>query len=182
MLKFAFLINVPGQSPESFCGIYENEESFNRIVGTDNMDMAKEYMENLLKDGYTIFNLCGDFDDEITAQMQQMAGPDAKVRNASYLPEELAKVEALEEFTRYGIIVQMVGVKAPTEVTIHCEDFDTKAIFVSDQPEAVEAAKKLAAEGVHDIELCSWFDRAKTEEIIAAIDGSVPVGTCGPLE
>ena len=40
MLKFAFLINVPGQNPETYCGTYENSESFNLVAGTDNMDMA----------------------------------------------------------------------------------------------------------------------------------------------
>jgi len=182
MLKFAFIINVPGQSPETFSGVYENEESYNLIVGTDNMDMAKEYVARLVSEGYTLFNLCGDFDDEIADRMRAASGEEIRIRNAHYLPAELAKVEALQEFSRYGIIVQMGGVGDPEEVEVHCEGFDTKAIFVSNQAQAVEAARKLAGEGVHDIELCSWFDRAKTEEIIAAIGGAVPVGTCGPLE
>lgn len=181
MLKFAFIINVPGQSPETFSGVYENAESYNLIVGTDNMDMAKDYVAGLVADGYTLFNLCGDFDDEITGQMQQAAGPDVKIRHADYLPEELTKVEALEEFTRYGMVIVMKGVEEPAEVTLSTEGFDAKAIFVKDQEQANEAARKLAAEGVHDIELCSWFDRAKTEEVIAAIGGAVPVGTCGDL-
>ena len=181
MLKFAFLINVPGQSPETYCGVYENDESYNLIVGTGDMDMARDCVAKLVDDGYTLFNLCGDFDDEITGQMQQAAGPDVKIRHADYLPEELAKVEALEEFTKYGIVVVMRGVEEPAEVEVKCDDLYTKAIFVKDQEQANEAAKKLASEGVHDIELCSWFDRAKTEEVMKAVGGAVPVGSCGEL-
>lgn len=181
MVKFAFIINVPGQSPETFCGTYENAESYNMIIGTGDMDQAREWVGKLAGEGYGIFNLCGDFDDEITRELQDIAGPDAKVKNARYLPEELAKVEALAEFSRFGIVVQMKGVEELTEVEVKCDDFYTKAIFVKDQQQAVEASKKLADEGAHDIELCSWFDRAKTEEIIEAIGARVPVGTCGPL-
>ena len=161
MLKFAFFINVPGQNPDDYKGVYENSESYNMIVGTGDMDMAKDYLGKLAADGYTLFNLCGDFDDEITAQLCEIAGPDVKIRHADYLPEQLAKVEALPEFSKYGIVIVMRGVE--------------------DQEQANAAAKKLAEEGVHDIELCSWFDKAKTEEVIEAVGGVCPVGTCGDL-
>lgn len=181
MLKYAFLINVPGQTPETYSAVYENSESYNLIAGTDNMDMAKEFAAKLVSEGYTLFNLCGDFDDEVTGQMQQAAGPDVKFRHADYLPEQLAKVEALEKFEKYGIVIVMRGVEEPQEVALSCPQLSTKAIFVKDQAQAIEAAKKLAAEGVDDIELCSWFDRVKNEEIIEAIGGAAPVGTCGEL-
>ena len=181
MLKFAFLINVPGQSPDTFSGTYENAESFNLVAGTDNMEMAEDFVKKLVDEGYTLFNLCGDFDDEVTGRMQEAAGPGVKIRHASYLPEELQKVEALEELTRYGAVIVMNGVEEPQEVEIDSEDFYAKAIFVKDQKQANEAAAKLAAEGMQDIELCSWFDRARTEEVIQAAGGSVPIGTCGDI-
>ncbi len=179
MLKFAFLINVPGQNPETYCGTYENSESFNLVAGTDNMDMAVDCVGKLAADGYTLFNLCGDFDDEVTAKMQEAAGPDVKIRHADYFPEQLAKVEALPEFTKYGIIVVMRGVEEPSEVVIDKPELYTKAIFVKDQEQANAAAKKLAEEGMHDIELCSWFTEEKTQEVIDAIGGAVAVGSCG---
>lgn len=181
MLKFAFLINVPGQNPENYRGVYENAESYNLVAGTNNMDQAKDYVAKLVADGYTLLNLCGDFDDEITSAMQEAAGPDVKIRHANYLPDQLEKVEALEEFTRYGAVIVMRGVEEPAEVVIDRPELYTKAIFVKDQAQANEAARKLAAEGVHDIELCSWFDKAKTEEVIAAVGGAAPVGSCGDL-
>ena len=103
MLKFAFLINVPGETPGTFSGIYENSESFNLVAGTDNMEMAKEFVAKLVGEGYTLLNLCGDFDDEVTGAMQEAAGPDVKIRHADYFPDQLAKVEALPEFSKYGI-------------------------------------------------------------------------------
>ena len=54
MLKYAFLINVPGQSPDTYKGVYENSESYNVIAATDNMDMAKEYVGKLAADGFTL--------------------------------------------------------------------------------------------------------------------------------
>ena len=44
---------------------------------------------------------------------------------------------------------------------------------------ACEAAKELLDKGVYFIELCSWFDEEKTRAVIAAVDGKLPVGSCG---
>lgn len=181
MLKYAYIINVPGQNPDGYKGVYENSESYNVIAGTDNMDMAKEYVGKLAADGFTLLNLCGDFDDEITAQLCEIAGPDVKIKHADYLPEQGAMVEALPEFSKYGIVIVMRGVEEPTEVVVDKPELYTKAIFVKDQEQANAAAKKLADEGMHDIELCSWFDKEKTESVIAAVGGACPVGTCGDL-
>ena len=181
MLKYAFLINVPGQNPDEYKGVYENSESYNVIAGTDNMDMAKEYVGKLAADGFTLLNLCGDFDDAITAELREIAGPDVKIVHADYLPEQGAMVEALPEFSKYGIVVVMRGVEEPTEVVVDKPELYTKAIFVKDQEQANAAAKKLADEGMHDIELCSWFDKARTESVIEAVGGICPVGTCGEL-
>ena len=181
MLKYAFLINVPGQNPESYNGVYENSESYNVVAGTGDMEMAKEYVAKLAADGFTLLNLCGDFDDEITAQLCEIAGPDVKIKHADYLPEQGAMVEALPEFSKYGIVVVMRGVEEPTEVVVDAPELYTKAIFVKDQEQANAAAKQLAGEGVHDIELCSWFDKPKTEAVIEAVGGVCPVGTCGEL-
>ena len=181
MLKYAFFVNCPGQTPETYKGVYENAESYNLVIGTDNMDMAVDYAGKLAADGFTLFNLCGDFDDEITAKMQAAAGEGVKIKHADYLPEQLAKVEALEEFSKFGIVIVMRGVEEPTDVVVKCDDLYTHAIYVKDQEQANEAARKLAAEGVHDIELCSWFDKEKTESVIDAVAGACPVGTCGDL-
>ena len=38
MLKFAFLINVPGQSPETYSAVYKNHKSYSIIAGVDGME------------------------------------------------------------------------------------------------------------------------------------------------
>ena len=181
MLKFAWLVNVPGSSPEKYSGVYENAESCNMVVGTGDMESAKAFVKKLADEGYTLFNLCGDFDDDITAEMAALAGDGVKISHADYLPEELAKVSALEEFSEYGIVIVMRGVEQPVEVDVDADGMHTRAVFVKDLEQAKTAAKKLSDAGVHGIELCSWFDREKTEAVIEAIGGATPVGTCGEL-
>ncbi|MDO4177353.1 MAG: DUF6506 family protein [Bacillota bacterium] len=181
MLKFAWLVNVPGSSPEKYNGVYENAESYNLVAGTGDMESAKAYVKKLADEGYTLFNLCGDFDDDVTAEMSALAGEGVKIRHADYLPAELEKVSALEEFSEYGIVVVMRGVEEPSEVEINADGMHTRAIFVKDQEQANAAAKKLSDAGMHGIELCSWFDKEKTESVIDAIGGATPVGSCGEL-
>lgn len=181
MLKFAWFVNVPGSSPDKYKGVYENAESYNMIVGTGDMESAKAYAKKLADEGYTLFNLCGDFDDEVTAEMSALAGEGVKIRHADYLPAELEKVSALEEFSEYGIVVVMRGVEEPSEVDINADGMHTRAIFVKDQEQANAAAKLLSDAGMHGIELCSWFDKEKTEAVIDAIGGATPVGSCGEL-
>ncbi|MCF0144283.1 MAG: hypothetical protein HUJ79_04120 [Firmicutes bacterium] len=179
MLKFAFIVNQPGQSPETYSGTYENAESFNLVAATGDMEYAKSYVKKLADEGYSLFNFCGDFDDDFVAEVSAAVGADVKVRAAKYTPENAEKVEALEVFNRYGIVIVMRGVEEPADVVLECDDLYTHAIFVKDQEQANAAAQKLVADGVQDIELCSWFDTEKTDAVVAAIDGACAVGSCG---
>ena len=181
MLKFAFLINVPGQSPETYSAIYENDESYSIIAGVDGMEAGKEYVRKLAADGFTLFNLCGDFDDEITEQMRADAGEGVDIDHADYSEAELEKLNKLESFDKYGIIIAMDGVETPQQRILECSDCKATAVFVKDMDHAKQEAARLVKENIGFIELCSWFDRAMMEEIVEATDGAVPVGTCGEL-
>ena len=75
----------------------------------------------------------------------------------------------------------MRGVETPQQVELKCDGCDTTAIFVKDLEQAQEAAKTLTDGGIAFIELCSWFDKEKTEAVIDAVGGAVPVGSCGEL-
>ena len=57
MLKFAYIINMPGQTPDTYSAVYENAESYNLVVGVDGVESAKDYVKGLSDDGYTLFNL-----------------------------------------------------------------------------------------------------------------------------
>ena len=49
-------------------------------------------------------------------------------------------------------------------------------VGVSDLQEAVQAARRLQAEGVDCIELCGAFGEAGAREIIRATEGRLPIG------
>lgn len=182
MLKFAFLINVPGQSPQTYSAVYENSESYSLLAGVNGVEEGPEYLKELISQGYTLINLCGDFDDEITEKMQADAGEEIKIANAKYSLNELAKLNQLESADDYGIIIKMDGVENPETVCIESEECKTTAIFVKDMEQAKEAAVYMAEQNINLIELCSWFDKLMMEDIVEAIDGVVPVGTCGNME
>lgn len=180
MFKFVYLINTPGYTPETYNAHYANEESDNWIVGTNDFDNAIEYAKKMAAEGYGCFNLCGDFDDEMTAKIQAAVGPDVKVKNAQYAFGEEVKVEALEVFEKYGIVVVTLGITEPVALEIKSDELYTKIWLCNDQEQANEAAASLAAEGMHDIELCSWFNEERTMPVIKAVaSDSLPVGTCG---
>lgn len=178
MLKFAFMIKMPNLEPDKFIATYDNAESHNVVIGMDSKDIAKEKMQEFIDDGYTLFNLCSGFTPEDAAEYEAM-GEGIKVRAAVYNEAEGAKIAALDDYSKYGVVIVMRGVEESAEVTCEGPGFEAKAIFVKGQEEANEAAKKLVGEGVKFIEICSWFDAERTQSVIDAIGGVVPVGSCG---
>ncbi|MDO4553330.1 MAG: DUF6506 family protein [Bacillota bacterium] len=181
MLKFAFIMNVPGACPDTYSGVYENAESYNLIAATGSMEMTEALVAKLAAEGYELFNLCGDFDDEKTAHLAAIAGGGVRMHHAGYFPEELAKLEDLDSLVEYGIVVQMRGVEETTLVELKHPECNSYTMFVKDLDAACRAAKDLVKRGVDFIELCSWFDAERTFAVIYAIDGKVPVGSCGLL-
>lgn len=179
MLKFAFMISMPDLEPDKFVAVYDNEESHNVVIGMDGKEAAKDQFKQFVDNGYTLFNLCSGFNSDDAAEFQAMAGEGVKVRAAVYNETEGEKIEALDDFSKYGVVIVMRGVEESAEVDCAGPGFEAKAIFVKDQDAANEAAKKLVAHGVTFIELCSWFDADRTQSVIDAIGGAVPVGSCG---
>ena len=178
MLKFAFMIKMPNLEPDKFIATYDNAESYNVVIGMDSKDIAKEKMQEFIDDGYTLFNLCSGFTPEDAAEYEAM-GEGIKVRAAVYNEAEGAKIAALDDYSKYGVVIVMRGVEESAEVACEGPGFAAKAIFVKGQEEANEAAQKLVSEGVKFIEICSWFDAERTQSVIDAIGGAVPVGSCG---
>jgi len=181
MIKYAFVMNVPGECPDTYSITYEDEGSLNLVVGTGNMEMAEDLIKKLAKEGFVWVDLCGDFDDAITAKLSDATEGKVRLLHADYLPLELQKLNALEDLTEYGVII-----KADDDVDV--QYFELKSnecnayiAFAKDIDDAGKAAKRLMVKGVAFIELCGWFDKEKTEMIIEAIEGKVPVGTCGSL-
>ena len=179
MFKFAYIINMPGYTPETYGDVYENAESYNVVVGVDGTEGAKAYAQKLEQEGYDLINLCSDFDDAAREEIEKSMTNPVEVQNAGYFPEELAKLQSLEAPMNYGVIIQMDGVEESVRVALDSPDCNTRAIFVKDMEAAKKAACDLIGEEIDFIELCGWFEEAQTKDVISAIEGRVPVGSCG---
>lgn len=181
MQKYAFVENIPDLSVEPYKAVFDDGEWHNVIAGKNGIAACMAYLERLLAEGYSLINLCGDFGPDHVAELMHDAPEGTEIHFAAYLPEELAKLEALEQYVEYGQII-FGGVESPTRFDLESPEMNTHTVFVADQAQAVETAKQLAAEGMDGIELCSGFDLDMTREIIAAVesvDPKIPVGSNG---
>lgn len=174
-------MNMPGETPKTCYGEYNNQESHTRIVGLEK-EASGEYIKALAEDGFKMVDLCGDFNQDDVEKLTAAADGKIKIRAAAFLPEEAEKMEKLESLFEYGIVVHMKGVKETEWVDIINRQGNTYVAFVGGIEAAREAARELVKKGVSFIELCSWFDREKYEQVIEAIEGAVPVGSCGDIK
>ena len=181
MFKFAFVINMPGYTPETYSTVWQDENEYNFVAGVDGIEAGKEFVKKLASEGYELFNLCGDFDTEVTAEIQNAVGESAEVECSKYTEAEAAKLGALEVLQNYGIIILVEGADGIEEAYLESPDCNTTVMFVKDMENAKLAAAELVEKGIDFIELCSWFDEEKLNEIIAATENKVPVGTCAAL-
>lgn len=182
MFKYAFIENVAGASPETYSIVNENSESYSIVAGTSSFEMTEEMVKKLDKEGYDLIDLCGDFDDEAVEKLLSVTSSGMRILHAGYLPDELKKIEALESLKEYGIVIVMRGVEETRAYTLQNDECNTYVRFVKDLEAAKVAAKELVDQGVYFLELCSYFNKERTLEIIDAIGGKVPVGSCGDLK
>ena len=181
MNKYAFLENVPGLSVKNYCVTFDDGEWFNLIEGLDGVDAVMERAKALIAEGYSLINLCGDFGEEHVSELMKEAPEGTEVHFAAYLPEELAKMEALEQYVEYGQII-FGNVQEPKRLELSAPEMNTHTVFVRDMEQALTEAKAFAKAGVDGIELCSGFDLDMTKQIIAAVESEnaeVPVGSNG---
>lgn len=181
-MKFAFVTNIAGVSPETYSAVYETAGSYNLIVGVDGVEAGKEYVKKLAEEGFELVNLCGDFGDEAAAEMREMVGDAMEIKNVSYSLDEMLKLNRLESFKNYGIIILDEDAEKGHEVVLRSETCDARVIFVKDLREARNAGRRLIEKRIDFIELCSWFDRLRMDSIVEATGNEVPVGTCGELD
>lgn len=179
MGRYALIINVPGESPETYSKVYESQESHELYVGIDNIDMATALMKKLAQDGFEMVNLCGDFNDETLQKFIEIGQGKIAVSAARYTPDELVKLEKLSSMKEYGFLSYMPNLEQMDYLELFSEECNTHVSFVRDMDMACQAAVELVQQGIDIIELCSWFDAPKTQAIINAVQGKVPVGSCG---
>lgn len=179
-MKFAFILNTNGGHPDTYNVNFTTASEENWIYGVTGVEEGVEFAKTLKEKGFDLVNLCGDFDEEMTAEV---AATGIEACNAKYLPAEMDKIGDLtdEQLCEYGIIIvsdEVNDIEAIDKKDAACNIY---VRFVADEDAACEAAKDVIAAGAEFMELCSWYDREKTEKVIAAIDGKVPVGTCGEI-
>lgn len=181
MDKYAFLENVPDLSVEPYADSFDDGEWYSLIAGKNGVDQVVAYAKELIADGYSLINLCGDFGEEHVAEIMKDAPEGTEVHYAAYLPAELAKMEALDQYIEYGQII-FGGVEEPVRLELAAPEMNTHTVFIKDMEQAVAEAENFAKAGVDGIELCSAFDLDMTKAIIAAveaIDPKIPVGSNG---
>ena len=181
LIKYAYVQNVPDLSVDYYMDSFDDGEYLNHVAGFNGMDVCVDYVKQLIRDGYRLINLCGDFNDAYVEEIMKDAPEGTEVKYAVYLPEELAKLEALEQYIEYGQII-LANVDEPVRRDILAPEMNTHTVYVKDLEQAASAARQLAERGVDGIELCGWFDLEKTKRIIEAVesfDKTIPVGSNG---
>lgn len=80
------------------------------------------------------------------------------------------------KFSNYGFIMIDPSYTQEQQASLKAGDFTTTVYCVQDIAMACESARKLAAIGVHLIELCGAFKEDMVSQVIEAVKGKVPVG------
>lgn len=181
MNKYAFLENVPDLSVDGYSDCFDDGEWLSLVAGLNGVEQVLEYAKALIADGYSLINLCGDFNEEHVAELMKDAPEGTEIHFAAYLPEEQRKLEALDQYIEYGQII-FGGVEEPVHLELQAPEMNTHTVFIKDLEQAIREAERFAKAGVDGIELCSSFDLDMTKSIIAAveaIDPKIPVGSNG---
>jgi len=78
---------------------------------------------------------------------------------------------------RFGFIVKGAGYDpAKHTVTLASAEITTVMVGVATPEQALPVARAMVADGVQLLELCGGFGPIWTAQVIAAIDGKIPVG------
>ncbi|MBQ9060115.1 MAG: hypothetical protein IJ128_03130 [Firmicutes bacterium] len=181
MQKYAFIENVPGLTADNYMDSFNDGEWISYVIGLDGMDKVVDCAKQMIAGGASLINLCGDFGPEHVDEIMKDAPEGTEVHFAAYLPEELAKLEALAQYVEYGQII-FGGVEDPVHLELKDPAMNTHTVFIKDLDQAIATAQDFAKAGVDGIELCSSFDLDMTKQIIAAveaIDPKIPVGSNG---
>lgn len=182
MTKTAYLIGIEGVDEKNCIRIHETEVSVIFMAAVDCLDSAESLVEKLADEGFSVINLGMGFDEEVAEEFSEKTGGKVRIRSIQYTIDECVRRIRLVRNRSHGIIIAAAGIDKPCEFFIPDKEHDTRIILVKNMMQARSAARKLVKYNVGFIELSTWFDIFRMEDIIDAIDGAVPVGTCGILD
>jgi len=173
--KYCFMMIGEGLSPENCSGSVASDTFEANVYGVETDDAACEVAKNEVENGAELIELCGDFDQVKAQKIRAAIDNKADVRFVDYDNKELKKLNEAASLENYAFIM-MVDDFNPGMHQLALADGTVKIIGVGNVEQACEQAKQLAGCDIDFIELCSAFDCDMTAEVIAAINGKVPVG------
>ncbi|QOX64444.1 hypothetical protein FRZ06_14395 [Anoxybacterium hadale] len=185
-MKYAFIMNSRSLTPETFSLSYEEQGNVYYFAAVHGMKMTRELALKLVQQEFKIIDLCGNYNAEKAADVRNAAEGLLEVSYAKYSQEDQARFEALTVSDKYGIIVlgfESAQEKDPSEslmrLELQSEEYNTYIAIAATEELAAQAAQDMAAEGIHFIELCGYFDEEKAGEIADAVEHKIPIGYCG---
>lgn len=185
-MKFAFIMNVKGTSPETYSTVYETAGRYNLIAGVDGTEAAEAYIKKLAEEGFDKINLSGDFDEEFAHRMaEQIAAgisENTEIKCTRYILDELMKLQFIDSFRDYGLIIIDENVNKYHDVVLRSPVRDTRISFVQNLKHARHAVIRQIEKRVNVIDLCDWFDMLRLDNILKTAGNRAAVGTCGEID
>lgn len=177
MFKYAFFVNSETLTPENYKKELRGDDFEGVVCGINSLELACETAKKLAEQGFEEIDLCGDFNDEMAKEIKEFAGGKIEVWHETFTAPEEEKFNKLSQLNPWGIIIH-VGAKWGNDAytVLKSKECDTYIACVDGMEETFEAAKRMVADGVTFIEVCGYYDEAMCNQIIASIDGAIPVG------
>lgn len=180
-MKYAFIMNSRTLNPDIYSVRHQDGGNLYYFTGVHGMKMTRELAKQLADDGFELIDLCGNYNAEKAEEIRVASeGKVKEVTYAKYSEGDQEKFNALEDTSRYGIIV--LGFDLSEELVrlvMESEEYNTYIAIVSKEEQAAEEAKKMVEEGIHFIELCGYFDAEKAAAVSEVVAYRVPIGYCG---
>ncbi|HOU32225.1 MAG TPA: DUF6506 family protein [Synergistaceae bacterium] len=174
--RCGFLFLHPGEPGDlRWRKTFATPEFTMEIRGVASPEEGETAARELRDGGVQILDLCGGFDDELTARI--VAAVEGKIAVGARRPAA-GSPPPPDAPRRYGFIF-----KGPGMVPEHCQEtFEAPGYFlevrgVSSVEEGEIAAREMGDRGVTILGLCGGFNDELTARIMAAVGGKVAVGT-----
>ncbi len=178
MFKFAFFVNSTSLTPDNYSKHLYGKSFTGLVCGVNSMELACTKAKELEESGFDEIELCGDFDREMAQVIKDSTSGNIKICYETYSLQEKAKFDELEELNPWGIIIEVGETWEKDRYTIlKSEECDTYIACVNGMEDGIHAAEQMVMDGVKFIELCSYYDEEKTNQIIEGIGGAIPVGS-----
>ncbi len=181
MFKFAFFVNSTTLTPENYSKNLLGKDFAGLVCGVNSMELACKKAKELEETGFDEIELCGDFTGEMAKEIKDSTLGKIKICYETYSSQEKAKFDELKELNPWGIIIEVGETWDKDRYSIlKSEECDTYIACVNGMEDGIHAAEQMVRDGVKFIELCSYYDEEKTNQVIEGIGGAIPIGA--PVE